>query len=226
MHGHPDTTIADDVTSAGGTPTHRRTLLGALAAGFVLTASGVFLPGTIGEAEALGGAGAAKRAGSITKNGGGRHKNRNHGRRRHRQNRAPGTFILGVEVEVVYTRPSESVNAAFWVRTQAGHAFGEQESKAVTSTGAIFHTGDIYGVLWIANRYYASFSNDIGYPATTLGYGGTFDSRGWYGGTKVVNNRGLSENEVAPALHIDGYTYEVKRLTDSADYKRFKLTIS
>jgi hypothetical protein len=74
-------------------------------------------------------------------------------------------------------------------------------------------------------RYYIQANNPyLGTPWVTLAWGGVMGKGGWSGGTTVVSEKTLSENE-STEMVVEGYRFFVQRTADDNDFKRFKVLI-
>lgn len=219
-------TVPDDSTAFS-----RRHLLAVTASGVALGASGLFLPGVTEDSLARGGSNDGELGGRRGKNHRGRDNHRHHREQKDRNKKGkdgePGSGLRLIEFVVSYAGSAASIKIkAYSVLVDPEIWTKVDERDVARNSGATFSVRDLTAGLWIADRYVVKGQNPLGYPTVTLGYGGTVKEKGpWVGGTAVVY-RGLSENEVAPAMSIDGYTFEAQRLVDSDDYKRFKITIT
>jgi hypothetical protein len=74
-------------------------------------------------------------------------------------------------------------------------------------------------------RYYIQANNPyLGPPWVTLAWGGVMGKQGWSGGTTVVSEKPLSEND-STEMTIEGYRFSVQRTADDDDYKNFTVRI-
>jgi hypothetical protein len=74
-------------------------------------------------------------------------------------------------------------------------------------------------------RYYIQANNPyFGAPWVTLAWGGVMGKEGWSGGTTVVSEKPLSENE-STEMTIEGYRFTVQRIADDDDWKNFAVRI-
>lgn len=221
------------VTNDGPGLTRRRWVATATT-GFVLSAGGLFLPELVRETEARSGANGGELGGRHGKNRRGKDQKRSRGDKKEHGGKGhddpPGRWGRGIEFAVDYGRSSGSLKVEFYAvsrRTPGGDEWASFATRTVAP-----HAGASYAVdaphlsVWIAGRYFVgAINNATWYPSVTLGYGGSWSTSGW-SGTVVVDDRSLRENEVAPAMNVDGYSFSVKRETDSDANKRFTLVIS
>lgn len=233
------TTNQDDLSLATGEqmhPIHRRALVGSMVAGFVLSASGLFLPDTAQETEAANAAHRGKLGGRHGNNHRGRDKRRHNGhRRQHNKEQGngggrSGTTGRGIEFVVGYNGPSQSINSKFYVVYEGGGSattWQLTDQREIThASGADLMTTSPDAALWIADRYLVWAINPERWnPRVLLGYRGAIQHDGWISGVTVVYKL-LNELQVAPQMRVEGHIFEVQRLQDSSDYKRFKVTIS
>jgi hypothetical protein len=226
-------TAWDDDRAEHRNPTdafNRRHLLGAAASGFALAASGLLLPERlIEEAAAREGANGGAMGGRHGKDRRGGHHRHTHGDHRDKKGKegqAPRAIIRGIRWGVY--SPSGSYNVELWDRGDGWSGFSLVESQRWTGANFVeLRTNrDILGALWINGRYYLQAFNGIGTPTVTLGYGGTIDSSGWKNGTTVLESYELRESKLAPPMDVDGIHFQVERLVDDDDFKRFSLSLS
>lgn len=110
--------------------------------------------------------------------------------------------------------------------------FTDRQSLARPGRGIpaqTFRTDAFTAAIWIDDRYYIGAQNPAGpvTPWVQLGYGGAFFNdtfTGWQDGT-TFKSVDLSEGNSAPAMPVDGYVFNVKRLGDGDDHKVFKVTV-
>lgn len=242
-HGQDWDGIAEDASDRLNAGCRRR-LLGGAAGGLALAISGLILPDWLEDAEARSGALGGAHGGRNGQNRRGRrhhsHKKRAHGNN-HRKNRKkkqkPGAsgVYLGIEfrVELISGRPIKVDLYHQHVCVGADHCdsstrweFIDRDTLAMPGQGLptrTFSTESTYAALWINDRYLVRGSNaQWEVPDIEMGYGGEFINYtylGWRNGTSLGTNH-LKEGESAPAMQVDGYTVNAKRLDDDKTKKR------
>lgn len=208
----------------------RRLLLGGSAGGLVLAARGLFLPDWLDVTAAREGALGGAKGGRHGKNHRGRHRKRTHGDKKEKgkHNRQPGALIDGIRWG--YYSEAGPFDVEFWVRAMGEFnpdAWRKQDARQVPNEQFVeLRTWDIFGILWINQRYYFEAQNRFGNMSLVMGYGGFFTAKkGWDNGTATVFDALLAEGQLAPDMVVDGFRFTVERVADDADYKKPSLTI-
>jgi hypothetical protein len=215
---------------------NRRRLLTAGAGGFVLAATGMFVPERLVEA-------ASQPVQRVRHHAGQRHHKRRHQRqhRRDQRRRDNGSSRGGGAGDphirwisyVVYndrpvTTPNQSVSIVSWARDTSindGPWHAGASFRLFNGVNATFSRQVSNAAIEIDGRYLVDAENFIVFaPLVSIDYGGTMTRLGYEGGTEAQSSR-LSENEQIEA-DIDGHHFRVKRIADTEDYKVFEVHLT
>jgi hypothetical protein len=207
----------------------RRGLLQAAAGGMALAASGLLLSARLEDVAARPGAAGGALGGRHGKNRRGRDKSRQQagnwkpprggGSGRGSASPSPPGIAIAVDYEV----EEGSTHTEFWtVRT--GTWVREQSFSIAPGDHASFQTKWPEAAAWLADRFFVGVNTRSDLPTVTLGHGGSFGSKGWIGGTIVVDSVPLEWSQKTPAMELEDTLIQVSHTLDKDNIAQFVLT--
>ncbi len=205
-----DEIAGDGLVRALGEATSRRQWLRS-ASGLLVAAGGLIVPA--GREDAA--------AGNTHRR---RHQQRHRRRQRRREQNGRGsTGFLDVAFDVtneldtnVYGDLWYNYNLRWW---PAVFGVDAHKQKSYGSKGK-----DNLAIVPFYRYYIQAYNPYLGTPWVTLAWGGVMGNGGWSGGTTVVSEKALAENE-STEMSVEGYRFVVQRTTDDGDFKRFAVHI-
>lgn len=210
----------------------RRVLIGAAAASFVLSASGLFLLDTVQEAEARSGANDGQLGGRHGKNHRSRDKNRHHGKHKDKKKRDSqhdaGNSLGTLNVAIyVHNQRNQPVSVRGWKTVNAGR--GAVTYRAITDwitipakqsggtepfSDFVFPTDT--GIVQIGTDHWVLARNPpVFSPNMQIGTGG------WSAAGRDLNSRILVDKDVAVDEAGEADNIRVQRTADSGTHKQF-----
>lgn len=232
--------MTDDRNDAGNSAfdtiaCNRRTLLGAVAGGFALAATGLLAPRWLEEAEAREGAYGGRLGGRHGQNrrGQDRSKRRDTNRNNNDAPRGAGSsedpHIRWITFHLYNDRttPNQSSIIGPWVQTEKDGWGKFPNSTLANGKAATFPFRSAYrAALQIDGQFYIEARNYlVGTPQVVLAYGGTMTRDGYEREKGRPFVRSLAEGEETQRV-MDGHRFIVKRITDSHDYIEFDVHVS
>jgi hypothetical protein len=220
----------------------RRSLLSGAASGFALAASGLLLPEWLAEEAAADNhpvRGVQDR--KQHKRDKRRHKREHNRQLKNRQRGGKGSRggILpdGVKVTVVNrfdtsNIPGQNRNISFTYWHGTVGWVSDSVTRVVNAGGGTetLETNDLHAGILFAGGIFAWVESPVGFtPNTTLQYGGTMTTFGYYGGTIAFDHTPLSVGqETRVDLPFGDVTaaFTVRRNPDAPDFKVFTISIS
>jgi hypothetical protein len=222
------TSRCQELPAEHASPSTRRTLLG-VAGAFILAASGLFVP--------RGQEADASRPVNRVQQRAAKRRQRRHHRREHQrdqQQHDPGAGVGGPQIfqkgisMLLNNHLDHYTEAELGILISGSHSHCSSPAIFNMPPGdgiALYDTRHPEAYSWVEARYFFGFFNpETGLPEVWMGLGGSSKGNCHHGGTRLLNDTGLTPGQVV-TVTVEDRRFVIARQGDKENFKFFSVDI-